>query len=173
MKGSRVRLHDRPMSRLGLSAFGAGLVTLTCVVASCEDTSPPIPCVDAPPDGCPEDFGADVCQDRRCDSVYACNDGHWAFVRACGARDGASDPDVPEVDGDAGYNRDSLADLDAPSGAFGGPGCIPLQAPDCPLGVALVCSSSVDCCGCQDLFLCADGGWEPWGLCADGGIIAR
>jgi hypothetical protein len=170
MKPARER---RANGRRDRAVLAVGLIAILRIAAACEDTSPPIPCVDAPPTGCPEDFGADVCQDPRCDSVYACTDGHWVFARACGARDGAGAPDATGVDADSGGDRDGPPGVDAPMGAFGGPGCVSLQAPDCDLGVALVCSTGVDCCGCQDLFVCVDGGWEPWGTCTDGGVVPR
>jgi hypothetical protein len=61
--------------------------------------------------------------------------------------------------------RDVSIDVE---GAFGGPGCVDLQAPDCPLGLAISCPNG--CCGCEDLFVCRNGGWNLWGQCVDGGI---
>jgi hypothetical protein len=153
---------------LGVCAAGLAL--------SCEDTSPPVPCVNAPPGGCPEDFGADVCADPSCREVYVCKDGNWVFSRACGARDGSAETSSPADAGilvrEASGSDEGSAAIDAPAGSFGGPGCVALQEPDCPVGVALACMSS-DCCGCQDLFLCADGGWNSWGVCADGSAVPR
>jgi len=143
-------------------------------VGACEDGTPALPCVDAPATGCPEDYGADACRDPACSAVYTCDNGKWVFVRACssadaavdatGARDSGAPGDVVTADGAA-------APIDASAGAFGGAGCISLEPPDCPLGVALACKSS-DCCGCQDLFVCADGGWSAWGACVDGAVVA-
>ena len=69
----------------------------------------------------------------------------------------------------AGYCVSDLANscIDAPPGAFGGPGCGDLLEPDGALGVALACGAS--CCGCEDLFVCENGGWELWGTCGDAG----
>jgi hypothetical protein len=153
-----------------LVSLGAGAA---CLALSCEDTSPPVPCVNAPPGGCPEDFGANVCEDPSCHAVYVCKDGNWVFDRTCGARDGAAEASSPAdaaiLTREAGGSDGGSLEIDAPLGAFGGPGCISLQEPDCPLGVALACS---DCCGCQDLYVCADGGWNQWGVCADGSAVA-
>jgi hypothetical protein len=55
------------------------------------------------------------------------------------------------------------ASIDAPPGAYGGPGCGALQSPDCSLGFALACPSG--CCDCEDLFVCENGGWNAWGSC--------
>ena len=60
--------------------------------------------------------------------------------------------------------------IDAPPGAYGGPGCVDLEQPDCSLGTALACGGTADCCGCQDLYVCSNGGWVPWGECTDAGI---
>lgn len=68
---------------------------------------------------------------------------------------------------DAGV-RDASIDVE---GAFGGPGCVDLQMPDCPLGVALTCPSG--CCGCEDLFVCKNGGWDLWGSCGVDGAVPR
>jgi hypothetical protein len=161
-----------------VTLYGIIAVVVSCnlgAVAGCEDTTPALPCVDAPPTGCPDDFGADVCQDPACSAVYSCDNGKWTFVRACGPADGSVDASVAR---EAGAPEDALAsdrgeiEIDAPVGAFGGAGCVSLEPPDCPLGVALYCKSS-DCCGCEDLFVCADGGWNPWGACVDGAVVGQ
>jgi hypothetical protein len=68
---------------------------------------------------------------------------------------------------DAGAPVSIDASIDAPPGAFGGPGCPSLQTPDCALGLALACD--IHCCGCEDLFVCEEGGWALWGYCGDAG----
>jgi hypothetical protein len=64
------------------------------------------------------------------------------------------------------------ASLDVPPGAYGGLGCVDLEAPDCSLGTALACGAA-DCCGCVDLYVCAAGAWTLWGACVDGGVLAQ
>ena len=146
---------------LALVALGAAAASLA---GGCSDVSPPIACRDIPDGGCPIQGGVS-CQDPSCAALYSCNnvDGGWTFVKTCPPSDGnVQDTNIPPPN-DAGY------DIDAPPGAFGGPGCIDLQPPDCPLGTALSCSSG--CCGCEDLYVCDDGGWDPWGTCsADAGV---
>jgi len=43
----------------------------------------------------------------------------------------------------------------------------PPQPPDCPLATGFACATA--CCGCEDLFVCENGGWTPWGSCGDAG----
>ena len=138
------------------------------VAAACSDQAIQ-PCRNIPAGGCPSAGGSE-CQDPSCATVYACNevDGTWSFVRACPPQDGGN---VQDANIDAAPDAGMDADIDAPPGAFGGPGCVTLQPPDCPLGLALVCSSG--CCGCTDLFVCNDGGWDPWGTCGDAGIVPQ
>jgi hypothetical protein len=161
----------------GPGALAGCVVTCLACLAACTDTPPHGSCSNAPPDGCPEDFGADVCLDPSCDAVYACDNGRWTFVRMCSARDVANDVgaamDGTESVSDSGEAPDVTGGIDAPPGAFGGPGCVPLQTPDCPLGVAASCAPRPDCCGCTDLFVCADGGWDPWGQCVDGSAVPQ
>jgi hypothetical protein len=158
-----------PLLTLG-SAVGAMLALLALI--ACEDTSPATPCVNIPANGCPEEDGLDVCQDPMCASAYACQNGKWVFDKTCPPRDGgAGDGDGGILVRDSGV-RDVLV-TDAPPGAYGGPGCVDLEPPDCPLGTALSCGGQQDCCGCEDLFVCVDGGWNPWGTCVDGGAMQR
>ena len=153
------------MKKHSTLSFAAGLA-LACLF-SCEDTSPPLPCVDMiPPGGCPTSSADDVCMDPACLNAYDCVAGKWKLNHAC--------PPKPLVDGgpDAMLTPFDAAGFDAPPGAFGGPGCPDLQLPDCPVGIAIACSSQ-DCCGCGDLFVCMGGGWTAWGTCsADGGVRA-
>jgi hypothetical protein len=157
-------------------AITACLGAWLALFAACTDTRPPSSCGSVPPNGCPEDFGADVCQDPSCNATYACDDGRWSFVRMCGARDvtNAVGPamDATEKDWDSGETADAPR-IDGPPGASGGPACVPLQAPDCPLAIAASCAPSLDCCGCGDLFVCTDGGWDPWGRCVDGSVVRQ
>lgn len=132
---------------------------------ACSEEPVARPCRNVPDGGCPLSYGK-ACDDPACAAAYACEPGGaWRLDHVCAARDGAADAPQP---GDAGA-RD--VDIDVP-GAFGGPGCAGLQAPDCPLGTALVCPNG-SCCGCSDLFVCRDGGWDPWGTCSDGGIAPQ
>ncbi|MGH7294381.1 MAG: hypothetical protein ACRELB_05600 [Polyangiaceae bacterium] len=144
------------------------LIALALVLAACKDTPPPAACGDLPRPACPEDNGADVCSDVICASVYACNDGHWTFVASCPGYDpdAAANQGVKTPEGGAGAD----VSIDAPPGAFGGPGCIDLESPDCALGTALACSGTPGCCDCEDLYVCEDGGWALWGQCGDAGI---
>jgi hypothetical protein len=153
-----------------LAAAALAVVAASVVVAACSD-QPIKSCRNIPAGGCPLAGGAE-CQDPSCTAAYACDsvDGTWVFDHACPARDGGgADADADAALGDAGA---SDADIDAPPGAFGGPGCISLQPPDCPLGTALVCGGG-SCCGCQDLYVCNDGGWDLWGSCGDAGIVPQ
>jgi hypothetical protein len=126
-------------------------------------------CHDIPEGGCPIQGGVE-CQDPTCAAAYACDpDGGWSLAYACGPHDASTD-DVVTIDATP---NDAGVDIDAPPGAFGGPGCEDLEQPDCPLGEAIVCEDqSGNCCGCEDLWVCDDGGWDPWGECTDDGGIS-
>ncbi len=145
------------MTRTLLLALGLLLVTAGCddqVLATCRDI---------PDGGCPVASGV-ACSDPACAAAYACQaDGTWAIVQVCAAQD-ASIGDDAASPVDAG-TRDVSTDVE---GAFGGPGCIDLQPPDCALGTALACSAG--CCGCEALFVCRAGGWDPWGACDEAGV---
>lgn len=120
-------------------------------------------CHNIPAGGCPVQGGVE-CNDPTCAAAYTCNqDGGWTLAHTCPAHDASvEDTSIDSSPNDAGY------DIDAPPGAFGGPGCAPLETPDCPLGYALICNAG--CCDCADLYVCDDGGWDPWGTCSDAGI---
>lgn len=138
------------------------------LASACDSAPTPAPCHEIPDGGCPVDNGANVCQDPSCDAVYACVDGAWQLEQTCPPR--PHEAGVNGVDAsDAGSTFD--ANIDAPPGAWGGPGCLDLQMPDCPAGEGLACVQQPDCCGCTDLWACDDGGWTLWGECADGGIV--
>jgi hypothetical protein len=146
-------------------------VCLVALASSCSDQVD-IDCRNIPTGGC---RGSDStnCEDPTCREIYACQaNGSWTPVVACPAR--------PDSGMDAGAPHDASSDaretlevsvrdvrIDVPPGAGGGEGCIDLEMPDCPLEVALACS---DCCGCEDLWVCSDGGWEQWGECSEAGV---
>ena len=150
------------------------VVVVAGIVASCSDGSTDQPCNGIPEGGCPLSHGV-ACDDPACKAVYACRSNNvWELDHMCPAKDAeAVDAFVPE----AAPAID--ASIDAPPGAFGGPGCNPLEPPDCELGLVLLCSSGCcdcedlyvcrngGCCGCEDLYVCDDGGWDPWGTCSD------
>lgn len=137
------------------------------VVASCSDDPTPQPCTGIPAGGCPLSHGV-ACDDPSCAAVYKCLAGnHWELDHVCPANEGgARDASVDDAS-DAAPVQD--ASIDAPPGAFGGPGCNPLETPDCALGTALLCSAA--CCGCEDLYVCDNGGWTFWGTCGDAGPV--
>jgi hypothetical protein len=135
------------------------------VVGACDATVQSITCYDIPAGGCPVQGGVE-CEDPTCAAAYNClPDGGWQLAYACPAHDAAAVDVANEPVSDAGF------DIDAPPGAFGGPGCVELEMPDCPLGEALICGAA--CCGCQDLYICDDGGWDFWGECTDAGPTAE
>ena len=139
----------------------------TLAALACDSFIASTPCNEIPDGGCPFQGGGE-CMDPTCAVIYSCNsaDGGWSFMQQCPARDAGSLDGASEAAPmmDAGY------DIDAPPGAFGGPGCEDLELPDCPLGEALICGSG--CCGCEDLYICDDGGWNPWGECTDAGPVS-
>jgi hypothetical protein len=140
-------------------AFGAALAFT--FVAACSDVQQITQCEDIPDGGCPVQGGVE-CDDPTCSAGYTCNqDGTWTLAHTCPPHDASVDTTV----NDAPPPSDAGHDIDAPPGAFGGPGCEMLETPDCPLGFALICNSG--CCDCQDLYVCDDGGWDPWGTCSD------
>ncbi len=146
----------------------AAVVAIGCALAwACSDGQPVVTCHDIPNGGCPVQGGVE-CQDPTCAAAYTCNaDGGWTLAYTCPPLDGS----VHDANIDSPAPSDAGYDIDAPPGAFGGPGCATLQPPDCPLGMALVCSSG--CCGCEDLWVCSDGGWDPWGTCSDDAGITK
>jgi hypothetical protein len=140
------------------------LLAIACavVVLACDSNQAIVTCRDIPDGGCPVQGGVE-CDDPTCAAAYSCADGGWVLSKTCPPHDASIDDVTTDVSpSDAGY------DIDAPPGSFGGPGCEALETPDCPLGFALICSSG--CCDCEDLYVCNDGGWDPWGTCSDAGI---
>ena len=147
-----------------------GLLVLTTVqlFAACDDGPVPEPCTNIPAGGCPRSRGV-ACQDPACEAVYLCRPNDvWELYERCPSRDAGAREDADVEDADASAPAFD-ASIDAPPGAFGGPGCEALQSPDCALGIALSCGPG--CCGCEDLYVCEDRGWTLWGTCADGGVF--
>jgi hypothetical protein len=145
--------------------FASLAVALVLVAFACDDEAVPQPCTGVPEHGCPLAHGV-ACEDPRCQAIYACREGNrWEFVQNCPNYDAQA-----ELPYDAGTPSTTIVDasIDAPPGAYGGPGCEVLQDPDCPVGLALACTNG--CCGCEDLFVCTDGEWDLWGECDDGGV---
>ena len=138
---------------------------LVVSASSCQDqTVVPQPCTNIPEGGCPIARGVS-CDDPMCEAVYACREGNvWELMKRCPVREAGAGTDAATP-----KDAEALLDasIDAPPGAFGGPGCASLVAPDCSLGLALSCGAT--CCGCEDLFVCEDGGWTFWGTCGDAG----
>lgn len=146
-------------------AVAIGLAAAIGVSAACDDTLIPERCGPLPAGGCPRAAG-DACLDRSCSSVHSCSAGRWIFDHACPPRDAAAA--LPDASTEGGA-RPADAAIDAEPGAFGGPGCADLQAPDCSLGMARGCPTG--CCGCEDVFACRSGGWARVGGC-DGGSLS-
>jgi hypothetical protein len=146
---------------LAIGAFG--------LEGACNGDIPqPVACRDIPAGGCPLGHG-DPCVDPTCATAYLCDDtsGAWIKDHEC--------PPHPDAGHDAGVDANDAAtagdvDIDVP-GANGGPGCADLEPPDCPLGLVVACGTG--CCGCEDLFVCQNGGWNAWGYCSDGGVAPR
>lgn len=161
-------MNSRRSAPLVLVVSGV-LASLAIVTACSEDAPTAEPCTNIPAGGCPLSRGV-ACEDPACEAVYRCLDNNqWELDHECPAHDASAV--THDAEADAGEDADSSvrdADIDAPPGANGGPGCETLQAPDCTLGFALACPSG--CCECEDLYVCQNGGWNYWGYCADGQI---
>jgi hypothetical protein len=146
-----------------LLAFGAAT---GAVVAACDTPPTATRCTNIPEGGCPRQYGVS-CEDLSCAAIYLCRAGNvWELERTCPARDGAAGDASGGDAGEGGSSRDVDTDVE---GAWGGPGCAPLQPPDCMLGTAVACGGQAGCCGCDDLYVCRDGGWDLWGFCGPGG----
>jgi hypothetical protein len=150
-------------------AVGAALFILLSTIfgiatPACEDTTPPVPCREIPIGGCPADGNA--CSDPSCYNLFDCVAGEWQFVQACPTPDAAPPSDASDAHASLMFDANGI---DAPPGSSGGPGCADLEPPDCPLALAIACANT-DCCGCTDLYVCQNGGWNVWGTCGDGGI---
>lgn len=166
----RRALIATPMVRKAAAGSLALVGAVVAVLAACNDPLPTFACEDIPAGGCPTK-SIDVCVDGTCAAVYRCNaDATWSKVRDCPAQPAAADAGLDANDAAAeASHRGRDAGLDAPPGASGGPGCLALQPPECSLGYALACDPD-DCCGCDDVFVCADGGWSAWGTCNGGAL---
>jgi hypothetical protein len=154
----------RPSVALGIVAT---FLALAAGAASCRDDPAAVePCTNIPAGGCPLSHGI-ACEDPACEAVYACRTGNaWVLDRTCPAHEAGAPREASVDAADAAPEEASRpfdASVDAPPGANGGPGCGPLQAPDCSLGLALACPSG--CCGCEDLYVCENGGWTYWATC--------
>jgi hypothetical protein len=154
---------------LAFASLAGGAAVLWLPVA-CDDPPTPKPCVDVPDGGCPEDNGAAVCQDPSCNAVYACIDGGWSLQQVCPPHPHDASPPPADV-AEAGAPFD--ASIDVPAGGYGGPGCPDLELPDCTAAEGLACVQSPGCCGCVDLWVCDNGGWNVWGECVNGGIVLQ
>jgi hypothetical protein len=151
-----------------------GLCGLILLPLACDSEPDSTTCVDVPDGGCPLDNGANVCQDPSCNAVYECSpDGGWILKQVCPAHPHDASTDAPDA-ADAGEGG-SVFDvkIDVPPGGNGGPGCTDLEQPDCPAAEGIACVQMVGCCGCIDLWVCDNGGWDLWGECADGGITLQ
>jgi hypothetical protein len=169
-----VTVRARARARVATALLAIAVALATLADAACDDGGPPDqPCTGIPDGGCPLSHGV-ACEDPLCEAAYACLPGNvWKLDHVCpahegGARDGSSS------DGGADASAQPVdASVDAPPGAYGGPGCGPLQIPDCSVGFALACPPGSGCCDCEDLFVCDDG-WTFWGVCTlDGGVQPR
>lgn len=141
------------------------------LLLSCDNPPEQTTCVNVPDGGCPLDNGANVCQDPTCNAVYACGaDGGWILQQVCPPHPhDASTADVADAsEGGAEFD----VKIDVPPGGYG-TGCPSLELPDCTAAEGLACVNTVDCCGCLDLWVCDNGGWDIWGECADGGITVQ
>jgi hypothetical protein len=152
------------------SAIAAALTAaVLAILASCSDAPTAETCSDVPAGGCPLSNGV-ACQDPACAAVYACRPNKvWELDHMCPPHEAGAPGDASSDAGDASSDapaegsRPFDASIDAPPGASGGPGCATLQAPDCTLGFALACP--MGCCGCEDLFVCQNGGWSYYATC--------
>jgi hypothetical protein len=158
---------------LSVAAIVAVVTALAGACSAFGDGPDQQPCKDIPAGGCPggaiDGYSADLnCQDLSCTAIYSCDaDAGWVFVAKCAPHDGGV-PEAHITSPDANLRRDS--DWDVPVGASGGNGCVELQAPDCSLGLALACPVD-ECCCCETVYVCDDGGWNVWGYCEDGGAL--
>jgi hypothetical protein len=150
----------------GFFALSAPLALLAAQSSCNPETQNDEPCTGIPAGGCPLAHGT-ACDDPACDRVYACRaDNVWELDHVCPPHEAGAQVDATALDDAA--SEASLAfdaNIDAPPGAAGGPGCTQLEAPDCPLALVLACQSG--CCGCEDLFVCESGGWNYYATCGE------
>lgn len=153
-----------------VSTTALSLALAGAFVFACDGEKIEVSCKEIPDGGCPRSGDADICAvDPTCQAVYACTDLTWSLVTTCGPRPFV---DAAPNDGSDGAPPSDASFFDGPlpEGAFGGPGCEDLQAPDCSLGLAATCGQG--CCGCEDLFVCSGGAWNAYGYCQNGQIVA-
>lgn len=172
--------HGRRYFRVAARSLSVALgVSLLRATAGCSGDLPvDQPCTNIPAGGCPLAYGKE-CDDPACEAAYACREGNrWELDHVCPAHDAGTPNDASAGSNDAARDAsdaeasdDAAMAPDAPEGAYGGPGCPPLQSPDCMVGFALACPT--DCCDCEDLFVCRNGAWYEWGTCQDGHVIER
>jgi hypothetical protein len=125
-------------------------------------------CGEIPEGGCIGSSGGGCPLDPTCTGIYTCDpQGTWSRVAICPVPEGGR-PDAIIMYPDAHLVRD--VDFTVPEGAAGGPGCSELQASCCALSVVLACPSN-QCCGCGEVFVCDDGGWNAWGYCDEAGAL--
>jgi hypothetical protein len=154
--------HPTPFLLLSLFTLSILAAALGAACSAFDTVPLPPACNEIPEGGCPG-VGKGSCVDLTCEAIYRCDNGAWVFESKCAAHD-AGMPDVrPPPARDAHW--------DVPPGAIG-VGCPDLQPQcgDCSLSLALACPAD-ECCGCQTLYLCDDGGWNVWGYCLDGGAF--
>jgi hypothetical protein len=162
--------------------FVTALTAAACTGTNTTTTS----CRNIPANGCPVVTDDRECEDPSCAAAYSCNNGAWTLDHTCSAFDGGhaeAPPFVPDAGlPDAGSGEGGEGDcpdaqgFDAPPGAGGGPGCGPLDPPDCPLSRALSCdpASATACNECDSFFACVDGAWIFWGGCSsEGGVTLK
>jgi hypothetical protein len=165
LKAPSVNTHKSLLLMLKRHGVHATVLACCAAIACARELPDPVKCVGIAEGGCPSTSkrGGDACLDPACSALYVCNaDRSWTFELA--ARCWAADASLR----DAAMLRD--VSVDAPPGAGGGPGCESLVSPDCTLLEALSCAAA-SCCGCEDIFICENGGWSNWGSCASGAIV--
>jgi len=145
------------------------LAVVTAIFACNNGTRNDHPCSDIPDGGCPIADGLS-CDDPACAAVYLCRAGNvWELDKTCPPHPPSDAAIVTSLDAAADTGAISDASIDAPPGAYAGPGCVDLELGDCPLGVALACTSA--CCGCDDLYVCNASNWIFWGYCGPNGPV--
>lgn len=158
--------HPAVSWQLGGFVATAVVLSVLAIGVSCsafDDLPVPQTCHGIPEGGCPGSGKAN-CEDLTCAAIYTCeSDGGWSLSVACPARDGGVR--------DASESMARDVDIDVPPGAYGA-GCMDLEGNDCNLGLALSCPAN-QCCGCANIFVCNDGGWDPWGSCLESGAFVH
>ena len=184
MKSARV-LDVPPALPAGRGARGVGFAVALLAAVGCDQGGyQAVTCSkEIPTNGCPVDPAAQECSDPCCAAGYNCTNGEWVLAFTCSSfniancqTSAASNSDAATdatSDGavDSGATS-SCIDLNLPPGANanGGPQCIDLELPDCPVGLVQCSPDSCRTDGCDGLFYCtAEGEWIQWGGCAEDG----